>query len=628
MASTEGKLNISELDFTQIKENLIGFLQNQNEFVGYNFRGSSFDVLLDVMAYNTHYNAYYANMVANEMFMDSATLRNSVVARAKHLGYLPRSAKGSKATVNLTITPAGDPAVITIPRFTQFQGDVDGVNYIWCTSNSHAVNINANLIYTVSDVELTQGIPISYKYTAATSDVDQRYLLPNANIDTDTLTVTVQTSDTESASFAYELANDITTVNSTSKHYFLDAQDDGLFEVQFGDGILGKEIANGNIITLSGLVTDANTTNGCKNFSVVSDVGGYSNVQITTVGAAGGGAAQADINEIKFNAPKSFDAQNRCVTTYDYVSLVKRDYPEAQSVVAWGGEDSDPPIYGKVYVAIKPRIGNVLSFAAKARVEKAILSKRNVVGVTSVVVDPDYLYLGLDTTIKYDSSLTSNSEAVLKRTATSTIRNFVDKNLKDFDLAFRYSNIVRLIDESEVSIKSNQTAVSLKRYLYPLIGHTAAYTLKFSNEIYHPSNTFWGAITSSKFSYRDTANTVWPDCRFQDENGYVQVYRKYGLERILVANNIGTVTYSTGQINLTGFLPEEINTVIAGNTEPMTVSVIPASSDIKPVREQILLLEDSDITVNMLDDSPSGTYVSGVHSKVDGSTLRTGYEKA
>ena len=626
MASTEGKLNVSELDFTQIKENLIGFLQNQAEFVGYNFRGSSFDVLLDVLAYNTHYNAYYANMVANEMFLDSATLRNSVVAKAKHLGYLPRSAKGSKAVVSLTITPMGDPAVITIPRFTQFQGDVDGINYIWCTANAHALNINANLIYTVSNVELTQGIPISYRYTAETADVDQRYLLPNANIDTDTLTVTVQTSKTESASFAYDLANDITTVNSTSRHYFLDEVDDGLYEVQFGDGILGKEVSNGNIITLAGLVTDTTATNGCKNFSTVADVGGYSNVKIVTVDAAGGGAASADIQEIKFNAPKSFDAQNRCVTVYDYISLVKRDYPAAQSVVAWGGEDSDPPIYGKVYVAIKPRQGNVLSSAAKARIEKSILSKRNVVGVTSVVVDPDYMYLGIDTTAKYDSALTSNSEASLKATITSTIKSFSAISLKDFDKAFRYSNLVRLIDQSEISIASNQTAVTLKRYLYPLIGHTAAYTLKFSNEIYHPSNTFWGSITSSKFTYRDNANTVWEDCRFQDENGYVQVYRKFGLERILVANNVGTVTYSVGQINLTGFLPEAIGTIITGNTEPMTVSIVPASSDIKPVREQILLMEDSDINVTMLDDSPSGTYISGVHSTVDGSTLRTGYE--
>jgi hypothetical protein len=627
MASTEGKLNVSELDFTQIKENLIGFMQNQAEFVGYNFRGSSFDVLLDVLAYNTHYNAYYANMVANEMFLDSATLRNSVVARAKHLGYLPRSAKGSKAYVNLTITPADDPAVITIPKNSKFQGSVDGVNYIWCTSNAHAININANLIYTATNVELTQGIPVSFRYTAATADVDQRYLFPNANVDTDTMTVTVQTSATESASFAYALANDITTVNSTSKSYFLDEADDGLYEVQFGDGILGKEISNGNIITLSGLITDANATNGCKSFSIVTDVGGYSNVKISTVSAAGGGVPSADIEEIKFQAPKSFDAQNRCVTVFDYISLIKRDYPNAQSVVAWGGEDNDPPIYGKVYVAIKPRIGSTLSTAQKEAIEKSILAKRNVVGVTSVVVDPDYMYLKVDTTVKYDSALTSNSAASLKQTVTSTVRNFGASNLKDFDQAFRYSNLVKLIDESEISIRSNQTAVSIKRFLYPLLGYTAAYSLKFSNEIYHPSNTFWGSISSSTFSYRDLANTVWPDCRFQDENGYIQAYRKFGLDRILVANNIGTITYSSGEIQLTGFKPEAIGAIETGNTEFMTVSIIPASSDVKPVREQIILMADEDVTVTMVDDSPSGTYMSGVHSKTDGSTLRTGYEK-
>jgi hypothetical protein len=365
MASTEGKLNVSELDFDKIKENLIGFLQNQNEFVGYNFRGSSFDVLLDVLAYNTHYNAYYANMIANEMFLDSATLRNSVVARAKHLGYLPRSAKGSKATIDVVITPTDDPAVITIPRNSQFQGDVDGISYVWVTSNSHAININSNGIYTAANVELTQGIPITFRYTASTADVDQKYILPNANVDTDTLTVTIQTSATESAAYEYQLANDITTVNSSSKHYFLDESDDGYYEVQFGDGILGKQLANGNIVILSGLITDTDATNGCKSFSVVSDIGGYSNVQITTVSDAGGGATPADIEEIKFNAPKNYDAQNRCVTVYDYISLIKRDYGGAESVVAWGGEDSDPPVYGKVYVAIKPRFGDTLSTAQK-----------------------------------------------------------------------------------------------------------------------------------------------------------------------------------------------------------------------------------------------------------------------
>ena len=310
MASAEGKLNISELDFEKIKDNLVGFMSNQSEFVGYNFKGSSFDVLLDILAYNTHYNAYYANMVANEMFLDSATLRNSVVARAKHLGYVPRSARGSKASVTLEITPTGEPAVISVSKNTQFQADVDGISYIWCTSNSHSVNINANGIYTVSTVELSQGIPVTFRYTANTGDVDQKFLLPNANTDTDSLTVVVQTSDTDTESYTYSLANDITTVNATSKIYFLTENEDGKYEIEFGDGVLGKNLANGNIVILSSLICDADATNGAKSFSVVSDVGGFANVKVVTTSSAGGGQIPEDIEGIKFNAPKNYVAQN------------------------------------------------------------------------------------------------------------------------------------------------------------------------------------------------------------------------------------------------------------------------------------------------------------------------------
>ncbi|MAM98150.1 MAG: hypothetical protein CL701_06230, partial [Chloroflexi bacterium] len=408
MASSDGKLNISELDFTKIKENLSGFLTSQSEFVGYNFSGSSFDVLLDIMAYNTHYNSYYANMVANEMFLDSASLRNSVVARAKHLGYRPRSAQGSKAAVTLTITPTDSPSSINIPKNTQFQGEVGGVSFIWCSANSHSVNINANNVYIVAGVDLTQGIPSTFRYTANTGDSDQRYLLPNANTDITTLTVSVQNSAVDTETVVYTEATDITTVNSISTVYFVDEVEDGKYEVQFGDGILGKTLANGNIVILSSLICEADVTNGAKAFSVVSDVGGYSNVKIETTSSASGGAVAADIDEIKFNAPKNFDAQNRCVTIHDYVALVKRDYGDAQAVVAWGGEDADPPIYGKVYVAIKPTSGTVLSEASKKFVQDEILAKRNIVGITPEVVDPDYMYLKVSSTVKYDSGSTTS----------------------------------------------------------------------------------------------------------------------------------------------------------------------------------------------------------------------------
>ena len=625
MASSSGKLNISELDFAKIKENLTGFLTSQSDFVGYNFKGSSFDVLLDIMAYNTHYNSYYANMVANEMFLDSASLRNSVVARAKHLGYRPRSAQGSLAAVTLTITPTGRPGSISIPKRTQFQGEVAGISYIWCTSNSHSVNINANGVYTVDSIDLEQGIPSTFRYTANTGDPDQKYILPNANTDISTLEVSVQVSAGDSETVVYTEATDITTVNSTSTVYFIDEIEDGKFEVQFGDGILGKTLANGNIVILSSLTCDADETNGAQAFSVVTDVGGYSNVKIETTSTASGGTGPADINEIKFNAPKNFDAQNRCVTIHDYVALVKRDYGDAQAVVAWGGEDADPPIYGKVYVAIKPTSGSVLSEASKKFVQDEILAKRNIVGITPEVVDPDYMYLKINSTVKYDSGATTNSASVLKSTVTNAVTDFGDTNLKNFDKSFRYSKLIQAIDEAEISVKSNQTSLQLKRKLYPLLGSSGAYNLPFSNQVYHPSNTFWGAVTSGVFGYYDSANTLWDECRLQDNNGTLEVYRTSGEDRIVVNNNVGTMTYLTGKMELKDYKPISVGSETTGNTTPLEFFVTPSSSDVNPLREQIILIESDDITITMLDDAGTGTYVEGTLATTDGTTLSTGY---
>ena len=623
--AAEGKLNISELDFAKIKENLTGFLSSQAEFVGYNFKGSSFDVLLDVLAYNTHYNAFYANMVANEMFLDSATLRNSVVARAKHLGYLPRSAKGSKSIVTLTITPADSPAVISIAKNTQFQGDVAGVSYIWCTAYSYSVNINANGVYTVADVTLSQGIPSTFRYTVNTGDTDQRFLLPNANTDTDQLTVTVQVSASDTDSTVHTKANDITTINSTSTIYFLEEAEDGKYEIQFGDGVLGKAVSNGNIVILSSLICDANATNDAKSFSVVSEVGGYSNVKVETTSSATGGAPSADIDEIKFNAPKSYESQNRCVTIFDYVTTIKSDYTGADAVVAWGGEDADPPVYGKVYVAIKPTSGAVLTESAKTLVKDTILKQRNIVGISPEIVDPDYMYLKVNSTVKYDSGRTTNSASILKSTVSTAVTDFGETNLKTFDKSFRYSKLIQAIDEAEVSIKSNQTSVTIKRLLYPRLGSSAAYTLPFSNQIYHPANNFWGAVTSAEFSYNDSVNTLWTGCRLQDDNGVLQVYRSSGEERILVDNNVGTITYLSGKVELKSFKPIAIGSETTGNTTPLEVTVTPASADILPLREQIILIESGDVNITMLDDAGTGTYVKGSISSTDGTTLTTGY---
>ncbi len=601
MADNASKLAVSELDFDNIKTNLKQFLGDQNEFADYNFDASAMSVLLDLLSYNTHYNAFYLNMIANEMFLDTASIRSSVVSRAKHLGYTPVSMKGAKAYVDLTITPADDPATIVIAKDTQFTSSVDGVAYTFCTSNSATVNVNANGVYTTANVELTQGIPLTHKYTANTSDPDQRFILPNANTDTSTLTVKMQISATNSNLHTYTAANDTTTVNSTANVYFLEEDEEGRYEVTFGDGTIGRALVTGNIIILSSLIADGDAPNGAKTFSPVSGVGGYSNVIVSTVTNAVGGAERDSISTIKFNAPKNYQAQNRAVTISDYKRLLERDYPAAESVIAWGGEEHDPPVYGKVYLAIKPQTGLTLSSATKSYIADTVLGGRNIVSITPEVVDPDYMYITVTSTISYDSTRTTESAEQIKNSISNTVYQYGVNNLGLFANQFRYSPMIKQIDETETSIESSLTSVKLRREITPILGSSTSYTLKFSNEIKHDSNTDI-SISSTRFSHNDDNGTLREDCELQDDNGILQVFRTSGADRVVVANNVGTVTYGTGVVALTSFAP----TAISDGTTKLSVTVEPESNDVKPYREQILLIANSDISLSMVDTSGTG----------------------
>ena len=601
MADVASKLEVSELDFDTIKTNLKNFLSDQNEFADYDFDASGLSVLLDLLAYNTHYNAFYLNMIANEMFLDTASIRSSVVSRAKHLGYTPVSQKGAKAYVDITITPANTPATIVIEKDTQFTATVNGISYTFCTANSATVNVNANGIYTSANVELTQGVPLTHKYTANTNDPDQRYLLPNANTDTSTLTVKIQTSATNSNIYTYAAANDTTTVNSTANVYYLEEDEEGRFEVLFGDDVIGRKLAMGNIVILSSLVADGGEPNGAKTFVPVSGVGGYSNVVVSTVTNAVGGAERDSISTIKFNAPRNYQAQNRAVTINDYKRLLERDYPAAESIVAWGGEDNDPPVYGKVYLAVKPQTGLTLSTSTKAFIADTVLGNRNIVSITPEVVDPDYMYVTVTSSVKYDSTKTTVSAQQIKNSISNTIYQYGVTNLGLFADQFRYSPLIKQIDETETSIESSLTSINLRRTFAPTLGTPTSYTLKFSNKIKHESNTDV-SISSTRFSHIDDNGTLRTECELQDDNGILQVFRTSGATRVVVANNVGTVNYTSGQVALTTFAP----TAIADGTANVSVTVVPSSNDVTPFREQILLIANNDISISMIDTSGTG----------------------
>ena len=601
MADVASKLRVSELDFGAIKSNLKNFLGDQNEFADYDFDGSAMSVLLDLLAYNTHYNAFYLNMVVNEMFLDTASIRNSVVSRAKHLGYTPQSVRGAKAYVDLTINPADTPATIIVAKDTQFSSTVNGIAYIFATATSTTVNINANGVYTTANVGLTQGIPLTHRYTANTADPDQNFLLPNENTDTSTLVVRIQTSATDSNTFVYSVANDTTTVNSTSNVYFLEEAEDGKYEILFGDDVIGRKPVTGNIILASSLVADAEAPNGAGTFVPVSTVGGYSDVTVSTLTVASGGSVRDTISKIKFNAPRSYQAQNRAVTINDYVRILERDYTAAEAVVAWGGETNDPPVYGKVYLAVKPASGLTLSTATKSYIKNTILANRNVVSVTPEITDPDYLYVTISTAIKYDSTNTDLAAASIESLITNTVYQYGQSSLGTFSNQFRYSPLIKKIDETESSIESSLTTVKLRRTFTPTMNVATSYTLKFSNKI--PTVSGVAQVSSTQFSHYDDSGILRTSCALQDSNGVLQVYRTSGTDRIIVANNVGAVSYTSGNVALTTFKP----TAITSGAANVDVTITLDSNDISPLREQILLIENSDITISMYDTGGVGS---------------------
>ena len=610
------KLNITELDFDAIKNNLKDYFASQSEFSDHDFDGSAISVMLDILAYNTHYNAYYMNMLASEAFLDSAQLRDSVVAKAAMLGYTPLSARGTKANVAITVTPSDSPATITIDKNTQFTSTVNGTSYVFCTSNSHTIT-PVDGVYTASGVELTQGIPVTFRYTANTSNTEQKFVLPNENTDTDTLTVTIQESATDTNTAVYSKSTDITTVNSTSNVYFLSEHTNGQFKVEFGDGVLGRKPVTGNIILLSALVTEGSEVNGANTFSASGTVGGYSTVSVATSNAAIGGTNRETVDSIKFNAPKIFESQNRAVTTDDYKAIIERDVSGLDSVSVWGGQDNDIPRFGKVFISAKPTGATALSTSQIALIKSA-LTPFNVLAVTPEVVDPDIIDLIMSITVKYDSRLTTLSSGAVAEKVVDTINNYRTQNLLKFGSIFRYSTLSTRIDNTDTSIINNLTTITAKKGIVPSTTANNAYTLSFNNPIYSESTTFEGAVTSTAFSYTDAAGNTYSSAFFDDLNGTMRIYYLSGSDKVLLSNNAGTVTYSNGHISLSSFKP---NSFVGSELE---FTIKPAVNDLIPVRNQLFDIANTNITITMQDDAGTGTTVTSTSATGTVSSTTTG----
>jgi hypothetical protein len=605
------KLDISQLDFDGIKDNLKTFLSQQDEFTDYDFEGSGMNVLLDTLAYNTHYLAYNANMLANEMYLDSADQRTSVVSLAKQVGYTPRSANSAKATIDVVVNNASG-ASLTMSRGTQFTTTVDGTNYSFV--NNAAVSISPqDGVYKFSNLDIFEGTYLNYKYTANTTDTDQRFIIPNDNVDTTTLTVKIQESTSDSTTNTYTLAGGVTGIDSTSKVYFLQEVEDGRFEVYFGDGVLGQAVADGNIVILDYITCNRAEANGASAFTLSGSIGNFSNVTITTLNNAVNGDDPESIKSIKYNAPRDYSAQDRAVTAEDYKVLVKSIYANAQSVQVYGGEDAAVPDYGKVYISIKAKSGSNLTEATKVSLVSSLKSFA-VASVIPVIIDPETTFITLVTNFKFDSNQTTKDVSTLTTNVLNAISSYNTDTLENFTGMFRYSAITKTIDESDTSILSNITKVKMYKFITPTLNDGTKYTLSFNNAFFNPhsghNSAAGGIVSSTGFKiFGDDTNEHFLD---DDGAGNIRVYYLSGTTRIYTDSTYGTIDYTNGEIILTSSNITSISNIDGATSTRIRITVLPDSNDIVPVRNQVLSIDIANSTVSgSIDEIESGSSQAG-----------------
>ena len=606
------RLEVSELDFDLIKQNLRTFLSQQTEFQDYDFEGAGMSVLLDLLAYNTHYLSYNANIAANEMFLDSADLRESVVSLAKSVGYTPTSSICSTANINVVVNNATGSS-LTMSRGTKFTSSVNSQSYTF-VNNADVTISPVDGVYTFSNLSIKEGSLLNFKYTVNTSDTDQRFVIPNENVDTTTLTVKVQNSSSDSTTTTYTLASGITEINSTSNVYFLQEVEDGQFEVYFGDGVLGKAIADGNIVILDYIVCNRGAPNGANTFTLSGNIGGFSDTTITTVTNANSGSGPESITSIKLQAPRDYSAQDRAVTSNDYKTLVKSLYANADAVQVWGGEDNTTPNYGKVYISIKAKSGANLTTATKNDVVTS-LKNYSVASVTPIIVDPETTYITTDTSFKYNSAQTTKDVITLQTNVLSTISNHSASALQNFTGIFRHSELTGKIDDTDSSILSNITTIKLYKFFTPTLNSALKYTISYINAFYNPhsghNSSAGGIISSTGFKINDdsSANEHFLD---DDGQGNIRVYYLSSGVRTYTSSSFGTVNYTTGEVVLTSANITSISNVDGATSTQIRVFAIPNSNDIVPVRNQILQIDTANSTVTgAVDTVESGSSSAG-----------------
>lgn len=480
-------LRISELDFNEIRNNLKTFLRSQSEFQDFDFEGSGMSVLLDILAYNTHYMGYYLNMVGNEMFMDTAQLRNSVLSHAKLTNYVPESRHGAQTLVNVVVNPIEDPTAntATLGRYFKMLGsDIAGKNYQFVTLYSNTAVKSGNT-FTFANVSIKQGEIVTLQYLMSPSNEKRRFKIPSANVDMDTVTVTVQESSTNTDIIVYNPATDITLVKGNTNVYFIEEDVDQKYTVYFGDNVVGKRPKDGNIIIITYLDSAGSVANNISTFRRVDAVDGKytNNVVITATQATYGGAEKETIEQIRFRAPYNYVTQNRAVTKLDYETLITKDYVNIDAVSVWGGDEIDPPIYGKVFISLKTKANYELTTLEKENIKQTLIKSRNILTVIPEIVDPDYEYILIRGKVTYNPTLTSRTNNELLQLVKAAISDYSLKELNTFTSTFRKSKLQQYIENCEKSITGSDISIFLQKRKLLTPNTIANYVIQFNTPL-------------------------------------------------------------------------------------------------------------------------------------------------
>lgn len=587
------KITNASLDFDDIKANLKAYLKDQDTFSDYDFDGAAMSVLLDVLAYNTHYSALHTNLAINEAFLDSASKRSSVVSKAKELGYVPSSAKCAEAVISINSSQP-----ITILKHSAFTSHTTTSDYVFYTTQEHTLSYISAGNYVAHDVVLRQGTPLKYTYTYA---LGTKILIPNANVDISTLEVTVSQS-TSSSSVVYNNASSMVGLDGNSTIYFVKELENQTYELEFGDGVIGKALELGSIININYFTTSGSIGNNVRAFSY-SGPATSATLFVTVTQPSVGGKDLESIQSIKWNAPRSYTAQNRCVTIDDYKNIIYSLYPQAESINVWGGELNNPPSYGDVYISIRPYENERLSDTEKSYILNTILGPRKVVTVHPKLVDPTYIHVQVDTTFHYDPMSATKTSTSLINDVISEIKTYAANNLNRFGSILRYSNLTKTIDDTNPAILSSITTIKLHRDVIPTYNKNVTYTVDIANPIYN-SGVPEDSVMSTGFYAMGTAAPVFiaDTPTAGSDFGILRMFYYNGSARVYV-RNVGTIQYSKGLFTFNGV----IITGLAASTFKFIIK--PQSNDVVSTRNDIVDIAPTLLTVKAVADRVTDPYV-------------------